>query len=175
MAGPRNCDSEGCSSPQLSPWEPGVKQSHSGTSVPGPGGPYTPRTPSGVAFGRTYRSPAPLRRQLRTAVTCGVVANLSPLVLPTDAKPRHDVQLRLTFETETANSASRRTNAVKFVGLSQTSALTSGFAPRLEFSLRAELDRWHTPGQVVTLLSRGCSSPQLPGSIAVLDTWVSLR
>jgi hypothetical protein len=144
LAGPRNCDSEGCSSPQLSPWEPGVKQSHSGTSVSGPGGPKTPRTPSGLRSGRTYRSPAPLRRQLRTAVTCGVVANLSPLVLLTDVKLRCDAQLRLAFETEPANSASRRTNAVKFVGLSQTSALTSGFAQRVGFSLRAEFDGWHT-------------------------------
>lgn len=47
----------------------------------------------------------------------------------------------------------------------------SGLAQRLEFSLRAELDRWHTPGQAVTLLSRGCSSPQLPASIGGLDTW----
>jgi hypothetical protein len=49
----------------------------------------------------------------------------------------------------TAKSASRLSNAVKFVGLSQTSALTFGLAQRVEFSLRAELDRWHTPGQVV--------------------------
>lgn len=70
---------------------------------------------------------------------------------------------------------SRLMNAVKFIGLSQTSALTSGLAQRVEFSLRAELDRWHTPGQAVALLPRGCSSPQLPASIGGLDTWVSLR
>lgn len=135
----------------------------------GLGVPHHHASPSGNASAGT-RNLAPLRRQLSTAATCWVVPNLRALVGQPTLNAGIDFDSGRS-SNRTGGYWSRRTDAVKFVGLSQTSALTFGLARRLEFSLRTELDRWHTPGQAVTLLSRGCSSPQLPASIGGLDTW----
>lgn len=148
QADPRDCDSEGCSSPQLSSWEPDAKQSHPELRFwacqqrkLGIRCASSPR----ITFGRCggqIRILAPLRRQRTLLGSVGSCQTLEHR-RPTDVN-RWQTAPTCWSSNRVANSASRMTSTVKLVGSSHTSALTSGLALRVEFGLRTVLNEWHS-------------------------------